>query len=142
GTVWCWGNNDYGQLGDGTNVSRSAPDLVPGLSPVVSLGANWRGVCAAESDGTIWCWGLGPPGYAINLPTRITVPEIRGTQVVVSGTGDGYLIADGVLKAWYGQQLLDLFTLAHHVVVVEVSGDGQSCIRSSTSEVYCSWILV
>jgi alpha-tubulin suppressor-like RCC1 family protein len=57
GTVWCWGTNYYGTLGDGTYTGRGTPAKVSGLDGVVSVAAGYEHVCAARSDGSAWCWG-------------------------------------------------------------------------------------
>ncbi len=57
GTAWCWGNNQYGRLGDGTTTNRSAPTQVAGLSNVTALDAGDYHTCARRTDGTAWCWG-------------------------------------------------------------------------------------
>jgi alpha-tubulin suppressor-like RCC1 family protein len=62
GTVWTWGGNDFGQLGDGTFSDRSTPVQVLGLSNVVYIAARDYHVLAIKSDGTIWAWGSGGNG--------------------------------------------------------------------------------
>ena len=58
GTVACWGNNDYAQLGDAALfVSRATPATVPGLAGVASLTAGASHACARLNDGTVRCWG-------------------------------------------------------------------------------------
>src|SRR5436190_592235 len=58
GTVWAWGSNDNGQLGDGTRTDRYAPVQVGGgLSGVVSVKAGFAHSVALKSDGTVWAWG-------------------------------------------------------------------------------------
>jgi alpha-tubulin suppressor-like RCC1 family protein len=57
-TVWCWGANWMGQLGDGTTELRSSPMQVPGLPPAIWVEAGWKHTCAIAEDGTLWCWGL------------------------------------------------------------------------------------
>jgi hypothetical protein len=59
GTLWAWGTNDYGQLGDGTTTNRSSPVQI-------GTGTNWRYVrmgtsatFAIKTDGTLWSWGYG-----------------------------------------------------------------------------------
>ncbi len=57
GTLWCWGNNDSWQLGNGTLfVSRPTPDMVRGLPAFTELSAGASHLCAL-SDGSIRCWG-------------------------------------------------------------------------------------
>ena len=57
GSLWCWGLNGEGQLGDGTTVDRYVPTRV-------GTGTNWRSAsggrahtCATKTDGTLRCWG-------------------------------------------------------------------------------------
>lgn len=63
GNVFCWGNNQYGRLGDGTTSPRSTPFLVPGLpaaATTVSGGDDFN--CAALANGEVRCWGRGAQG--------------------------------------------------------------------------------
>lgn len=59
GTVWTWGDNGYGQLGDGTNKSSYAPVQVTGLSHVKAIAAGSGHMLALKEDGTVWAWGRG-----------------------------------------------------------------------------------
>ncbi|RZI54990.1 MAG: hypothetical protein EOP14_07815, partial [Pseudomonas sp.] len=58
GTVQCWGQNDYGQLGDGTTTTRAAPKMVSGLTNVAAIASGSYHSCALINDGTVKCWGL------------------------------------------------------------------------------------
>jgi alpha-tubulin suppressor-like RCC1 family protein len=61
-SVWCWGNNGSGQLGDGTFTSRMTPGPVANGFKAVELAAKYAHVCARASDGTVSCWGLNSHG--------------------------------------------------------------------------------
>lgn len=57
GSTSCWGQNDYGQLGDGTYSSSSTPTAVFGLPPDGTVStAAWH-TCALQPDTSVWCWG-------------------------------------------------------------------------------------
>lgn len=57
GDVWCWGDNEEGQLGDGTTRSRTDLVKVQGLpAPAVQLDAGYTHSCARVEDGTVHCW--------------------------------------------------------------------------------------
>ena len=62
GTVWAWGYNGYGQLGDGTMADRYAPVQVSGLSGVTAIAGGWFYTVALKSDGTVWAWGDNSSG--------------------------------------------------------------------------------
>lgn len=60
----CWGLNDSGQLGDGTNQDQSKPMKVEVLDggEVVQLASGIKHTCALVSGGEVWCWGLNDSG--------------------------------------------------------------------------------
>lgn len=57
GTVWTWGSNMYGALGDGTERSRYVPTQVVGVNDVADIAAGRGFTVALKSDGTVWGWG-------------------------------------------------------------------------------------
>ncbi len=61
-SLWCWGSNSAGQLGDGTTASRGTPAAVPGLSAVKAATGGSAHTCAATTDGTVYCWGSNEAG--------------------------------------------------------------------------------
>jgi alpha-tubulin suppressor-like RCC1 family protein len=64
GTLWCWGRNDHGQLGDGTTNGSSVPVPVVGLDgPVRAVGVSRYGAfTCASTDTNVWCWGQNDRG--------------------------------------------------------------------------------
>jgi alpha-tubulin suppressor-like RCC1 family protein len=75
--VWCWGNNEQGQLGDGSQVARSLPAPVTGLPAVIQrLELGEQHACAIDAAGDVWCWGNNQSaqvGVAAS-PTRLIEP--------------------------------------------------------------------
>ncbi|MFO0885667.1 MAG: fibrinogen-like YCDxxxxGGGW domain-containing protein [Pirellulales bacterium] len=57
GTVWAWGNNGFGQLGDGSTTTRTSAIQVAGLSNIVAIAAGDYHSLALRGDGTVWAWG-------------------------------------------------------------------------------------
>jgi len=62
GTVACWGDNDRGQLGDGTSSPRSAPVAVAIPGTIVALVTGSAHSCALRSTGLVYCWGANDHG--------------------------------------------------------------------------------
>ena len=58
GAVRCWGNNKYGQLGDGTGEIRRSPVAIHGLEQgVAKVVTGWNHTCAVMGNGEVKCWG-------------------------------------------------------------------------------------
>ena len=60
GTVWAWGRNNYGQLGDGTTTDSDTPVQAGGSSPlsgIIAIAAGESHTLALKNDGTVWAWG-------------------------------------------------------------------------------------
>ena len=72
GTVWAWGYNSYGQLGDGSNIERDSPVQVHGLSNMVAIAAGNGHSLAIKNDGTVWAWGSNGQGQLGNNSTANT----------------------------------------------------------------------
>lgn len=64
GTLWAWGNNSSGDVGDGTAEDRLSP--VPVLTDVEQVSAGWDHVLARRTDGTLWTWGANISGQLGN----------------------------------------------------------------------------
>jgi len=62
GTLWAWGANLRGQLGDNTLVNKNKPVQVSGITAVAAMAAGSEHSLAAKTDGTIWSWGYNSNG--------------------------------------------------------------------------------
>jgi alpha-tubulin suppressor-like RCC1 family protein len=105
GTVWCWGANEDGQVGDGTMTTQYTPTQVMGVSGATAVSAGWYFTCAV-ANGNVQCWGLGTAGQLGNgafasSATPVTVAGISGgASAVAAGTGDACAVVDGDLMCW------------------------------------------
>lgn len=114
GTVQCWGNASYGQLGNNSNLNSSIPVRVWLGVDVAAVGVSIGGshACAEMSDHSVRCWGSGNDGQlGLGGPTLSALPtdvsNITGSTAAtsaVSVSSGGYHscagMADGTLKCW------------------------------------------
>jgi alpha-tubulin suppressor-like RCC1 family protein len=111
GTVWSWGSNGYGQLGDGTNTDRATPVQVSGLTNVKEIDAGAYHTVALKNDGTVWSWGSNGYGQLGDgttedrkAPVQVMVsPGVGLTNVKAIAAGDCHTVAlknDGTVWAW------------------------------------------
>lgn len=106
GTVWAWGANNVGNLGDGTTTRRFAPVQVHGLTGVVSVSASSYGSMALKSDGTVWTWGSNAQGQLGDGTTtdRLTPVQVPGfTNGAAVARGARHTLAqraDGTIWVW------------------------------------------
>jgi alpha-tubulin suppressor-like RCC1 family protein len=84
-TVRCWGDNDGGQLGDGTTTPRRHAVAVTGLTEVEQIVAGDRTACARRLDGVVWCWGSNHTGVLgdVAIPSRAEPTAIAGATDAV-----------------------------------------------------------
>jgi hypothetical protein len=86
GTVWAWGWNHFGQLGDGTTLLRRRPVQVTGLTGVKAIAAGPYASMALKHDGTVWAWGwngFGQLGDGTTTDRRAPV-QVAGLRNVTS----------------------------------------------------------
>jgi uncharacterized repeat protein (TIGR02543 family) len=120
GTVWSWGQNTYGQLGDGTNINRVLPVQTIGLSNVTAMAAPSAGgsTFGLSSNGTVWAWGYNNIGQLgdgtktnLTSPTQVRLTDGSPLSNVVAMAAAGYstyaLHSNSTIWAWgannYGQ---------------------------------------
>lgn len=96
GTGYCWGNNELGQLGDGTQTTRSMSVRTLGVMKFASIGARDGRTCGLGLDGLGYCWGfadvIGPNG--INTTPKVIDPALRLSAVSV-GTRHTCVVTPG-----------------------------------------------
>jgi alpha-tubulin suppressor-like RCC1 family protein len=107
-TVLAWGDNRYGEVGDGTTMERHAPVQVGGLSGVTAVGGGLYYTAALKSDGTVRAWGSGEYSKlgnqsGLNSPTPVTVIGLTDVVAVACGNDNTVALkADGTVWSWGG----------------------------------------
>ena len=148
GTVWGWGINWYGEVGNGTYVDQMYAVQVAGLTDVIAIDAGTYLSAAIRADGTLWTWGTNWEGELGINAAYATLSKSADPQQVVGPGGDGILDrvvsvdagynfvtacrADGTVWAWgfnrYGQlgngTKGDDFDSLYPVQVVSEDGNG------------------
>jgi alpha-tubulin suppressor-like RCC1 family protein len=104
GTLWAWGFNPFGQIGNGSTVSQSVPVQVDtGFASVAAGGVH---TAAVKFDGTLWAWGGNFSGQlGIGTTTSQHAPVQVGTGFTTVAAGSEHTMAvkaDGTLWAWGG----------------------------------------
>ncbi|HWU21219.1 MAG TPA: cutinase family protein, partial [Nocardioides sp.] len=113
GSAWCWGDNTFGALGDGTTQRRTRPAEVAGGTHWLSLSASWNDTCGVDPAGGMYCWGRNWNGElgdgttrASSVPVRIGAARLWLTVAAGEG-GACALDIDGNPWCWgsnrYGQ---------------------------------------
>jgi alpha-tubulin suppressor-like RCC1 family protein len=108
GRAACWGQNDKGQLGDGSKVNRNAPVLVHGLADVDQIVTGLQHTCARLKDGTVACWGddeVGQLGDELESGDASQIPKrVEGLSGVSQLSAGAYhtcaLRRDGTVWCW------------------------------------------
>src|SRR3989344_6242212 len=107
GTLWAWGYNLYGQLGDGTTSQRNSPVQIGTDNNRVSISAGGYHTIAIKSDGTLWAWGSNDSGQLGDgtynnktTPTQITTVAANWVSISTGGLHTLAIKSDGTLWAW------------------------------------------
>ena len=111
GRVYAWGYNQYGQLGDGSTVDRTFPQLIAGLAEIRSVAVGAYFSLALDASGHVWAWGHNPYGQLGDAGTDARTSPVQvldgsgsalgGIVAIAAGDQSAYALrADGTVWAW------------------------------------------
>jgi alpha-tubulin suppressor-like RCC1 family protein len=134
GTVWAWGANEYGQLGDGTTMDRATPVQVIGFDDVdiVEIAVGSEHNLALTSDGKVWAWGrntwgqLGD-GTRVGRTVPVPIPGMMAHTTTAISAGLSHNLAvtgsTGIVVTWGEHSNRNNITPAP--IIVQVGPNGQ-----------------
>jgi len=93
GTIWAWGQNKRGQLGNGTFENSAVPVRVKNLTNVIKISANYDFNLALKNNGTVWFWGSA----GINSPVKIE--NLEDVVLIYADIPCHFIKNDG--SVWY-----------------------------------------
>jgi alpha-tubulin suppressor-like RCC1 family protein len=107
-SVWTWGKNASGELGNGTVTDSATPVKVSGLSNVTAVAAGFDHTVIVNNDGTVWAWGNNGNGQLgadkatlANSATPVQVSGLSSVMAIAAGNSDTVALKnDGTLLAW------------------------------------------
>lgn len=113
-TMWCWGQNSFGQVGSGKEGIQAAPVQVGAGSSWLKVSTSWGHTCGVTTTGEMWCWGLNKDGQ-IGVGTRDDVwspqrvaPGILWTAVAAGDANTCGLDSAGQAWCWGGNRYSQL----------------------------------
>lgn len=156
GSAYCWGYNNAGQLGDGTNTARNSPAPVLGGLTFTSLSARGFYTCGLTAAGIAYCWGQNDSGQlGDGTTTSKSVPNAVGGGLTfatvnagtdhacgVTRTGAGYCWGANFLYGQLGDgtqtQRLSPVAVSGGIVFADINaGDSHTCGWTANGVAYC-----
>lgn len=111
GTLWSWGRNQYGILGQNNTIYRSSPVQVGALTTWAAPGCSEKSALCVKTDGTLWTWGFGFYGQlGLNNTTDYSSPkQVGGLTTWLKVCGGQYnsfaIKTDGTIWSWGRNQV-------------------------------------
>lgn len=160
--VVCWGNNNYGQLGNNSTTKSSFPVYVSNLTGAKQIASGYTHSCAITSDDKVVCWGANSSGQLGNNSTDaissapVTVANLTGVKQLSAGLfhncaitsddrvacwGDNYTgaLGDNSPSTLVFNHISRIPVFAYNLSGVKMiaTGNGHSCAITTKDDIYC-----
>lgn len=149
GTLWTWGRNNYGQLGNGTNIESNTPIQIGTAGNWVAVAAGYNHCLALDANGILWAWGRNGNGQlgngsstSSNVPVLVTGSSIWN-KITAKGYASAGIKSDGTLWEWgdapiegggsYTQKEPALIDLSENWISVSLGWEHGLAIKSDGS---------
>ncbi|MBU6280451.1 MAG: fibronectin type III domain-containing protein, partial [Actinomycetales bacterium] len=151
----CWGDNGFGQIGDGTTTMRRSPTSVAGGVSVAEVAVGSGFTCAVDTSGRTWCWGRGDSGqlgngFRAHQPAATRVSQMPPAQAVAAG-GDFAcaVLVDRTVRCWgangrgqigngtFVDSLTPSVVTGLSDVVQIAAGRSFACARTADGRIWC-----
>ncbi len=106
GTLWDWGWNSSGQLGNGTTTDCHSPVNISGINGIIAVSGGYADCLALKPDGTVWVWGANNVGQLGNgtytaSNTPVQIPNLSGITAISAGYYHNMALKqDGTVWVW------------------------------------------
>jgi alpha-tubulin suppressor-like RCC1 family protein len=143
GSLWCWGANDYGQVGIGTYENIISTPVQVISSGVLEVSLGWWHTCAMKRDGSLWCWGHNyygqvGDGTGGDKKNPVQIMSSGVSSVALGGEHTCAIKQDGSLWCWGG---LESASTPTQIMSSEVSaialGDYHTCAIKTDGSLWC-----
>jgi alpha-tubulin suppressor-like RCC1 family protein len=152
GAVVCWGDNAYGQLGNGSTIESNFPVAVTGLSDAIAISTGSLHTCALKVGGTVACWGIWETYYgSIQTVIPLTISGLTNATAISNGAefscalkqdasvmcwgfGSGGVLGDGNGNS-SGTPVN--VTGLNDITAITTGGSGHSCAVKNNGAVVC-----
>ncbi len=141
GSVQCWGDSDFGQVGSPGLTFSKVPATVSGIANAIAVSSGFKHSCAVLGNGTVWCWGLNDfgqlgDGTLTSSATPVRVQNIAGaTAVAAGGFHTCAVMADRSVQCWGENDFGELGngTVTNSTMPVKMDGTGLTWTSSNPS---------
>ncbi|MFM2310082.1 MAG: hypothetical protein RLY87_2204, partial [Chloroflexota bacterium] len=155
GVVTCWGDNSYGELGDGTTgTSAATPVVASVIEGSMHIAVGWHHACSITTDRTVVCWGwnsqrqLGNSVTVDAVTPQVVFDVVGAKQLALGATHACAVLQTGKVMCWggnsygqLGQGNTNTYTKAIGVALTGVTSisasNNHTCAVTSTRNVYC-----